>query len=78
MPRRIVSLLYNIYYRKWFKTDKVEPLYVTAPVYNDRVFQNVVGPVARHVGVSLDAMRIRLQDMGLMYDIIEVNENNAV
>lgn len=71
MPREIVELLYNLYWRKWFKCDIVRPLYVEAPFYGDRNFQNVVGPIARHMGVSLKAMGIRLQEMGLMVDIMD-------
>lgn len=78
MPREIVELLYNLYWRKWFKSDEVKPLYVKAPVYGDRDFQNVVGPIARHMGVSLEAMSIRLQEMGLMLDIVEVDMGKAV
>ena len=58
--------------------DEVKPLYVKAPVYRDRNFLNVVGPIARHMGVSLEAMRIRLQEMELMLDIVEVDMGKAV
>lgn len=78
MPREIVELLYNLYWRKWFKCDMVKPLYVKAPIYGDRDFQNVVGPIARHMGVSLEAMTIRLQEMGLMLDILEVDMERVV
>ena len=78
MPQEIVELLYNIYWRKWFKCDHVKPLYVKAPIYKDQNFQNVVGPIARHMGVSLDAMRIKLQEMGFMHDIIEVDLEKVI
>lgn len=78
MPREIVEQLYNLYWRKWFKCDMVKPLYVKAPIYGDRDFQNVVGPIARHMGVSLEAMTIRLQEMGLMLDILEVDMERVV
>lgn len=78
MPREIVELLYNLYWRKWFKGDIVKPLYVKAPIYGDKDFQNVVGPIARHMGVSLEAMFIRLQEMGLILDILEVDMKRVV
>jgi len=78
MPREIVELLYNLYWRKRFKSDEIKPLYVKAPVYKDKDFQNVVGPIARHMGVSLEAMRIRLQDLGLMLDIMERDMDKAI
>lgn len=78
MPKEIVELLYALYWRKWFKSDVVKPLYVKAPIYGDKDFQNVVGPIARHMGVSLEAMFIRLQEMGLILDILEVDMKRVV
>ena len=68
MPREIVTLLYNIYWRKRFKRQKVEPMLVSNKPYWDKDFQNVVAPVARHMGVSLEAMKIRLIRIGLLID----------
>lgn len=78
MPCEIVELLYNLYWRKWFKSDKVKPLYVKARPYNDKNFQNVVGPIARHMGVSLKAMSIRLKEMGLLIELMESDVKKAV
>ena len=68
MPREIVTLLYNLYWRKWFKRQEVEPMLVSNKPYWDKDFQNVVAPVARHMGVSLEAMKIRLIRIGLLID----------
>ncbi len=73
MPRELVARLYNIYWHKRFQRDQVEPLYVKAPIYQDRDFLNVAGPIARHLKVSLEAICYRLQNLGLMLDIIESN-----
>lgn len=78
MPREIVDLLYNLYWRKWYKSDAVRPLRVKAPVYNDKDFQNVVGPIARHMGVSLEAMSIRLKEMRLLIELVEADVKKAV
>lgn len=68
MPRRLVVLLYNLYYRKWFKRDVVTPLYIKEPMYWDKDFQNVVNPVARHLGVSSNAIKNRLMELRLLVD----------
>lgn len=73
MPREIVEILYNLYWHKWFKCNQVKPLCVKAPMYWDRNFQNVVGPVARHMGVSLEALSIRLKEMGLLVEMMETD-----
>jgi len=78
MPREIVKLLYNLYWRKWFNSDIVKPLCVKAPMYWDRNFQNVVGPVARHMGVSLEALSIRLKEMGLLVEMMEADMKKVI
>lgn len=78
MPREIVELLYNLYWRKWFKLDKVKPLHLPSSFYWNRDFQHVVGPVARHMGVSLEAMSITLQEMGLLFVEIEIGMEKVV
>ena len=68
MPREIVTMVYNLYWRKWFKRQDVEPMLVSSMPYWNKDFQNVVAPVARHMGVSLEAMKIRLVNLGLLID----------
>jgi LPS sulfotransferase NodH len=68
MPREIATLVYNLYWRKWFKRQDVEPMLVSSMPYWNKDFQNVVAPVARHMGVSLEAMKIRLVNLGLLID----------
>ena len=68
MPRRLVELLYNLYWRKWFKCDIVKPMYIKEPMYWDKDFQNVVDPIARHLGVSSAAIKIKLLEMGKLID----------
>ena len=68
MPRRLVVLLYNLYWRKWFKRDVVMPMYIEEPMYWDKDFQNVVDPIARHLGVSTNAMKNRLMELELLVD----------
>ena len=66
MPAPVISLLYAIYWKKEFKSEKVCPLFVNRDYYHDPVFQRVVGPVARKMNVSLQAAYIRLHKMGLL------------
>ena len=68
IPREIVTLLYNLYWHKWFNRQEVEPMQVSSKPYWDKDFQNVVAPVARHMGVSLEALKIRLVNLGLLID----------
>jgi hypothetical protein len=44
----------------------------------DKDFQNVVGPIARHMGVSLEAMSIRLKEMRLLIELVEADVKKAV
>lgn len=66
MPRKIVALLYSIYWRKWFKREHVCSLTIADNFYNDKNFQNVVGPMSRKMNVSLEAMKNTLIEMELI------------
>lgn len=68
MPATVIRLLYNIYWKKEFKTDKVAPIVVKKDFYSDPIFQHVVAPVARKMNVSLQAAYIRLKKMGLLLE----------
>lgn len=72
MPREVVEFLYNLYWRKWFKQDDVRPLYIENQIYWNKDFQNVAAPVARHMGVSLEAIKIRLIQLRLLNDPMEI------
>ena len=66
MPEPVVRLLFYIYWRKEFHQEEITPL-----VYSNQQpflgqFQRVVGPVSRKMGVSLEAMKYRLQKLGLL------------
>ena len=66
MAGQVVRLLYDIYWKKEFKREKVEPLRLEADMYHDPKFQRVCGPVARKMNVSLQALSIRLETLGLL------------
>lgn len=66
MPRKVVALLYSIYWKKWFKREQVCPLTIADDYYNDKNFQNIVGPMCRKMKVSLEAMKNTLIDMELI------------
>lgn len=68
MPAPVISLLYSIYWEKEFKNNKVAPLHVTKPYYNDYNFQHVACPIARKMKVSSGAVYIRLKKLGLLLD----------
>ena len=68
MPAPIIRQLYEIYWKKEFKSEIVKPLYVDKDYYNDPSFQHVIGPVARKMKVSLKAAYIRLKKLGLLID----------
>lgn len=66
MPRKVVALLYSIYWKKWYKRDQVCPLTISGDFYDDKNFQNIVGPMSRKMNVSLEAMKNTLIDMELI------------
>jgi Zn-dependent peptidase ImmA (M78 family) len=68
MPRKVVALLYSIYWKKWFKKEQVRPLHISDDYYNDKTFQNVVAPMSRKMNVSMEAMKNTLIDMELIVD----------
>ena len=65
MPAPVIRLLYDIYWKKEFKSEKVRPIHVNKDYYDDPVFQHVVAPIARKMNVSLQATYIRLKKLGL-------------
>ena len=74
MPRKVVALLYSIYWKKWFKREQVCPLTIADDFYNDKNFQNIVGPMSRKMKVSLEAMKNTLIEMELItIDIFDSN-----
>lgn len=67
MPREMTRLMYEIYWKKEFKSDKVKPLHVVKyECYSSGVFQRIIGPASRHLFVSMEALMYRLHDMGLV------------
>lgn len=70
MPAPVISLLYEIYWKKEFKNETVRPIYVDKGYYYDPIFQRVIGPVARKMKVSKQAAYIRLHKMGLIFERI--------
>lgn len=68
MPAPVIRMLYDIYWKKEFKSEKVCPLYVDKNYYYVPVFQRVIGPVARKMNVSKQAAYIRLHKMGLIFE----------
>ena len=68
MPAPVIRLLYEIYWKKEFKSENVSPIHISGTFYRDPVFQRVVGPVANKLKVSLQAAYIRLKKMGLVID----------
>lgn len=69
MPAQVVRLLYEIYWKKEFKREEVEPLRLEADMYHDSKFQRVCGPVARKMNVSLQALSIRMKALGLLIEM---------
>ena len=68
MPAPVTRLLYEIYWKKEFKNEKVKPLHVEKDYYNDPSFQHVVAPIARKMRVSLRAAYFRLKKLELLVD----------
>lgn len=66
MPAPVIRLLYNIYWKKEFKSEKVAPLHIQQTYYQDPIFQRVVCPVARKMKISPNAAYLRLKKMGLL------------
>ena len=65
MPARLVKPLYEIYWHKEFGSGDVRPLSLSFDAKSVGIFQRVAGPVSRKMGVSLEAMKIRLLRLGL-------------
>lgn len=68
MPRKVVRLLYEIYWRKEFGSGVVSPLIIKGEYFRDPVFQRVACPIARKMNVTPQAMYIRLKKVGLLFD----------
>ena len=68
MPASVIWMLYDIYWKKWFKRETVSPLTVKKRYHYDKNFQNVVGPISNKMNVSLTAAYIRLKKLGLIID----------
>jgi Zn-dependent peptidase ImmA (M78 family) len=66
MPRPVIIRLYNIYWKKYVGNENVGKLVVNADFYRDKDFQKVVGPIARRMKVSLQAAKIRLENLKLI------------
>ena len=67
MPREVTRTMYEIYWKKEFHSEYVKPLAVIKEKrYESGTFQRVIGPVARHLNVSMDALMWRLYHMGLV------------
>lgn len=67
LPREMTRLMYEIYWKKEYKSVNVRPLHVNKKeYYKDKVFQRIVGPASRHLNVSMEALMYRLHDMGLV------------
>ena len=69
MPKPIVEKLYSLYWQKWFGRGEATPMVVERNPYWNTDFQNVVDPIARKMGVSSEAMLIRLVDLGLLVEV---------
>lgn len=69
MPAPVIRMLYAIYWKKEFKSEKVGPIFVEKNYYYNPVFQRVVGPVARKMNVSMQAAYIRLHKMGIVLEM---------
>lgn len=67
MPRELTCLMYEIYWKKEFGNKTVAPLPVVKDMrYSSHIFQKIIGPAARHLNVSMDALMWRLYDIGLV------------
>ena len=66
MPRPVIIRLYNIYWKKYVGNENVGKLVVNADFYRDKDFQKVVGPIAHRMKVSLQAAKIRLENLKLI------------
>lgn len=66
MPASVIRLLYDFYWKKEFKREKVFPIHVEKDYNHDPVFQRVVCPISRKMNVSNQAAFIRLKKMGLI------------
>jgi Zn-dependent peptidase ImmA (M78 family) len=65
MPARLVKPLYEIYWHKEFGPGDIRPLILDCDAKSVGIYQRIVGPLSRKMGVSLEAMKIRLLRLGL-------------
>lgn len=69
MPAPVLRLLYDIYWKKEFKSEEVAPLRLNEVNYFlNPFYQRIVCPVARKMNVSPQAAYIRLKNLGLVID----------
>lgn len=67
MPRELVRLMYEIYWKKEYHKEQVRPLFVVHDRYDQSpIVQRIIGPCSRHLNVSMQAMMYRLHDLGLV------------
>jgi Zn-dependent peptidase ImmA (M78 family) len=66
MPAPIVRELYAIYWKKKFNNRIISPLVLKEPYYMQPLFQQIAGPIARNMNVSLTAVYLRLVRMNLI------------
>lgn len=67
MPRELSRLMYEVYWKKEYHEEQVRPLRVDRERYfQSSLVQRIIGPCARHLNVSMEAMMLRLHDIGLV------------
>lgn len=67
LPRELTRIMYEIYWKKEYKSEVVKPLSVNKKdPYSSPVFRRIIGPASRHLNVSMEALMYRLYDIGLV------------
>ena len=69
MPRAIMKVLYEHYFKQVMKTDVVQPLTIVGGIDADSLSRSVVDPIARRMDVSVKSAMIRLVKLGLAREV---------
>lgn len=66
MPREVVGYLYAFFYQLYFNTYDIKPLYLSSQVSQYQDFLMVATPIAKHLNVSIEALKWRLVNLKLL------------
>ncbi len=66
MPEDVVGYLYSYYCQKIFGRGIIQPIFIDPYDYNkEKIFLRIARPMAKHMKVSVEALRIRFFELGL-------------